>query len=63
MASGGRGRRGGERSNNPQPSTFDQQELIEAIGVVATTIAPATAVATTIAQASAIGSQGGSSNL
>ena len=63
MASRGRGRRGGGRSNNPRPPVFDQQAFIEAIGATTATIVQASVVAATIAQASAIGSQGGSSNL
>ena len=73
MASQGRGRRGGGRSNNPRPPDFDQQAFIEAIGVATATIAQVSVVATILAQASAVvatlahasanGSHGGSSNL
>ena len=63
MASRGRGRRGGGRSNKPRPLAFDQQAFIEAIGVATATIAHASVVAATIAQASAIGIQGGLNNL
>ena len=53
MASRGRGRRGRPRGTGQTPPVFDQQALIEAVGV-------ATAA---IAQASIAGSQGGPSNL
>ena len=49
MANRGRGRRGGERNNNPLPSAFDQQAFIEAIGTAIATIAYASAMTATIA--------------
>ena len=45
----GRGRRGGGRSNNPLPPTFDQQAFMEAIGVAIATIAQASVAVATIA--------------
>ena len=56
MASRGRGRRGGGRSNNPLPPAFDQQAFIEAIGAATATIAQESAMVTTIAQDSVTGS-------
>ena len=53
MASLGRGRRGRPRSTGQAPPVFDQQAFVEAVRIVAATIA----------QASAAGSQGGPSNL
>ena len=53
MTSRGRGRRGRPRGANQAPPVFDQQAFAEAVGIVAATIA----------QASAAGSQGGPSNL
>ena len=53
MASRGRGRRGRPRGASQAPPVFDQQAFVEAVGIVATAIA----------QASAVGSQGGPSNL
>ena len=63
MASQGRGRRGGGRSNNPLPSTFDQLAFMEAIGATIATIAQASVAAATIAQAILTAGQGGLSNL
>ena len=53
MAGRGRGRRGSGQGDNQLPSAFYPQAFMEAIGVVAATIA----------HASAMVSQGGSSNL
>ena len=53
MASQGRGRRGRPRGNSLPPPVFDQQAFVEAIGVVTTAIA----------KASAVEGQGGLSNL
>ena len=59
MASRGRGRRGRPRGTGQappvfdQPSAFNQQDFVEAVGIAAAAIA----------QASAAGSQGGPSNL
>ena len=53
MESRGRGRRGHPRGVSLALAIFDQQAFAEAVGVVAATIA----------QASAAGSQGGPSNL
>ena len=53
MVGRGRERRGGGQSDNQLPLVYDQQALMEAIGVAATTIS----------QASSTVSQGGSSNL
>ena len=53
MVSRGRGRRGRPRGASQAPPVFDQQAFVEAVGVIAATIA----------QASAAGSQGGPSNL
>ena len=53
MASRGRGRRGRQRGASQAPLVFDQQAFVEAVGIVADSIA----------QASAAGSQGGKSNL
>ena len=53
MASRGRGRRGRPRGASQAPPVFDQQAFAEAVGIVATAIA----------QASAVSSQGGPSNL
>ena len=51
MATRRRGRRGRPRGTGQIPPVFDQQAFVEAVGIVATTIA----------QASATGSQGGPS--
>ena len=53
MASRGRGRRGRPQDSGQTPPIFDQQALVEAVGITATAIA----------QASAAGSQGGPNNL
>ena len=53
MSSRGRGHRGRPRGASQAPPVFDQQAFAEAVGIVATAIA----------QASAGGSQGGLSNL
>ena len=53
MASRGRGRRGHPRDASQALTIFDQQTFVEAVGVIAATIA----------QASAASSQGGPSNL
>ena len=53
MASRGRGRRGRPRGASQAPPVFDQQAFVEAVRIVATVVA----------QASAAGSQGGLSNL
>ena len=53
MVGRGRERRGSGQSDNQLPLVYDQQALMEAIGVAATTIS----------QASSTVSQGGSSNL
>ena len=53
MASRGRGRRGRPRGTGQAPPIFDQQAIVEAVGIAAATIA----------QANAAGSQGGPSNL
>ena len=63
MASIGKERRDGGRSNNPRPPTLDQHTFIEAVVVATTTLMQVGVVAATIAQAGAIGNQGGSSNL
>ena len=53
MASRGQGRRGRPRGASQEPPVFDKQAFIEAVGIVATAIA----------QASATGGQGGPSDL
>ena len=63
MASRGKGRRGGGRSNNQPPQAFDQRAFMEVIGAATATIAQTSVMTTTIAQANATLDQGGPSNL
>ena len=49
MASRGKGRREGGRSNNQLPPTFDKLAFMEAIGATTATIAQASVVSNTIA--------------
>ena len=53
MASRGRGRRGRPRGTDQAPPVFDQQVIVEVVGIAAAAIA----------HASVAGSQGGPSNL